>query len=594
MKKILIYAMLIASVTIQTGCTKDDPLEELENNEKWNNGGNEADDNGGNGSDNGSSTTTGELATFDITLDAVTAEPTEAATAYFPDEEDMLENNEFTTEIAIDLSNPVAKTENGVEISVDGGHVKANHGSTKKVCYVVSGTTTNGSLTILGDKKYAVRLNGVNITNPDSAALNLLSGKRAYVILADGTTNALVDGTGGSQKGALYCKGKLLFNGSGSLSVTGNTNNGIHSADYIVFSKGNKVYVKSTANHGIKANDGVFINGGILNVEVSAAAAKGINCESHIIVNGGRTTVLTSGNGVYDTEDKECKGAAGIKADSTLTVNAGELWLKSTGSGGKGINVDMEANFNGGGVYIVTTGGQFKSNNDTSSPKGIKVDGNLTISGGTIWVRTSGYNGEGIETKSELTITGGEVASYAYDDAINSKGDMTITGGYVYAHGQHNDGLDANGNCYIKGGVIYAICSGQPEVAIDANTEGGKKLYVTGGTIFALGGLESGAQLSQSCYQASSWSRKTWYALTVGNDTFVFQTPSSGGSGLVVSGASQPTLAAGVSLNGGTSYFGGLGVVGSTVSGGSNVTLSTYTGSNGMGGGPGGGPGGWH
>ena len=205
MKKILIYAMLIASVTIQTGCTKDDPLEELENNEKWNNGGNEADDNGGNGSDNGSSTTTGELATFDIMLDAVTAEPTETATAYFPDEEDMLENNEFTTEIAIDLSNPVAKTENGVEISVDGGHVKANHGSTKKVCYVVSGTTTNGSLTILGDKKYAVRLNGVNITNPDSAALNLLSGKRAYVILADGTTNALADGTGGSQKGALYC-----------------------------------------------------------------------------------------------------------------------------------------------------------------------------------------------------------------------------------------------------------------------------------------------------------------------------------------------------------------------------------------------------
>ena len=591
----MFYAMLIASVTIQTGCSKDDPLEEFENNEKWNNGDNSSDNNGGNESgNNGSSTTTGELATFDISLDAMTAEPTETATAYFPDEEDILENNEFTTEIAIDLSSPVAKTENGVEISVNGGHVKANHGSTKKVCYVVSGTTANGSLTIVGDKKYAVRLNGVNITNPDSAALNLLSGKRAYVILADGTTNILADGTGGSQKGALYCKGKLLFNGNGSLSVTGNTNNGIHSADYIVFRQGNKVSVKSTANHGIKANDGVFINGGILNVEVSAAAAKGINCESHIIVNGGRTTVLTSGNGIYDTEDKECKGAAGIKADSTLTVNAGELWLKSTGSGGKGINVDMEANFNGGSVYVITTGGQFKSNNDTSSPKGIKVDGNLTISGGTIWVRTSGYNGEGIETKSELTVTGGEVASYAYDDAINSKGNMTISGGYVYAHGQHNDGLDANGNCYIKGGVVYAICSGQPEVAIDANTEGGKKLYVTGGTIFALGGLESGAQLSQSCYQSSSWSRNTWYALTVGNDTFVFRTPSSGGSGLVVSGASQPTLRAGVSLNGGTSYFGGLGVVGSTVSGGTNIDLSNYTGSNGMGGGPGGGPGGWH
>ena len=100
--------------------------------------------------------------------------------------------------------------------------------------------------------------------------------------------------------------------------------------------------------------------------------------------------------------------------------------------------------------------------------------------------------------------------------------------------------------------------------------------------------MESGASLSQACYQASSWTPNTWYALTVGNETFAFQTPSSGGSGLVVSGASQPTLTAGVSLNGGSSYFGGLGVVGSTVSGGSSVSLSSYSGGNGMGGGPGG------
>ena len=593
MKKIMLYAMLMASAVVQTSCSSEDPLDELLNDERWNNGNNTSENNGINGPvGNGYSTTTGELATFDISLDAMTVEPAEAATEYFPDEEDMLENNEFTTEVAIDLSNPVAKTENGVEVTVNGGHITANHGSTKKVCYVVSGMTTNGSLTVLGDKKYAVKLDDVSITNPDSAALNLLSGKRAYILLPSGSINTLADGSGGSHKGTLYCKGKLLFNGTGSLSVTGNTNNGIHSADYIVFRKGNKVSVKSTANHGIKANDGVFVNGGILNVEVSAAAAKGINSESHVIVNGGRTTIITSGNGVYDTDDKEAKGAAGIKADSTLTVNGGELWLKSTGSGGKGINVDMEATFNGGSVYVVTTGGQFKSNNDTSSPKGIKVDGNLTINGGTIWVHTSGYNGEGIETKSVLTITGGEVASYAYDDAINSKSDMTISGGYVYAQGQHNDGLDANGNCYIKGGLVYAICSGTPEVAIDANTEGGKKLYVTGGTIIAVGGLENGSQLTQSCYQASSWSPNTWYALTVGSETFAFQTPSSGGSGLVVSGASQPTLQSGVSTSGGTSRFGGLGITGTTVSSGSSVSLSGYSGGNSMGGGPGG-PGGW-
>ena len=205
-------------------------------------------------------------------------------------------------------------------------------------------------------------------------------------------------------------------------------------------------------------------------------------------------------------------------------------------------------------------------------------------------MRTSGYGGEGIETKKELSITGGEVASYAYDDAINSKSTMTISGGNVFAQGQHNDGLDANGNCYIKGGTIYAICSGQPEVAIDANTEGGYKLYVQGGTIVAIGGLENGSSLSQSCYQASSWSANTWYALTVGTSTFSFQTPSSGGSGLVVSGASQPTLLSGISVSGGTSYFGGIALTDASVSGGSSVTLSSYTGGNNMGGGHGG----WH
>ena len=250
----------------------------------------------------------------------------------------------------------------------------------------------------------------------------------------------------------------------------------------------------------------------------------------------------------------------------------------------------MDANFCGGSVYVVTEGGQYKSNNDTSSPKGIKADGNINISGGTIWVRTNGYNGEGIETKSTMNITGGQVACYAYDDAINSKSDMTISGGYVYAQGKNNDGLDANGNMYIKGGLIYTICSGTPEVAIDANTEGGKKLYLTGGTVVAVGGLESGSSLSQSCYQAS-WSKDTWYTLTYGGNTFSFMTPSSGGSGLVVSAAATPTLASGTTVSGGTSVFGGIGIMSGTVSDGTSVSLSSYTGGNGIGNF---GPGGWH
>ena len=146
MKNFMISVMLIASISVLTCCSVEDPFEEYGGGNGWINGGNMP---GG----NGSSATTGELATFDIAIDRTTAEPTAVAKEYFPDEEDVLENNEFTKEVTIDLTNPVAKTENGVEVTVNGGHVTANHGSEKKICYVLSGTTTNGSFTVLGDKK---------------------------------------------------------------------------------------------------------------------------------------------------------------------------------------------------------------------------------------------------------------------------------------------------------------------------------------------------------------------------------------------------------------------------------------------------------
>ena len=483
---------LMAMMAVVTACSAQDPFSDYQGYDGANGMG------GMSGSNGSMSASSGELLTFSIDIDKTTAEPSSAASEYFPDEEDNLDNNSFANEVAIDLSNPTAKTENGVTITVNGGHITANHASTKGICYVLSGETSNGSFTVLGDKKYEVKLNGVSITNPDSAALNLLSGKRAYVVVADGTNNKLTDGTSSKNdhKGALYCKGKLLFNGSGTLEVYGNYNNGIHSADYIVFRKGNNIYAKSTANHGIKANDGIFINGGIINVETTAAAAKGINCESHIIVNGGRTTVITTGNGTYDTTDKEAKGAAGIKADSTFTMNAGVVKLKSSGSGGKGLKADCPSTINGGELYVITTGSQYSSNGDTASPKGIKVDDNLTINGGTIMVRTTGKNGEGIESKAILTINDGNVMVSAYDDAINSAGDLYIKGGNVTAVGTQNDGIDSNGNLYISGGTLIAYGASGAEAGIDIDER--HKLYITGGNIFGIGGRVDGTLGSTS------------------------------------------------------------------------------------------------
>ena len=565
MKKMTTIFTLMAMMAVVTACSAQDPFSDYQGYDGANGMG------GMSGSNGSMSASSGELLTFSIDIDKTTAEPSSAASEYFPDEEDNLDNNSFATEVAIDLSNPTAKTENGVTVTVNGNHITANHASTKGICYVLSGETASGSFTVLGDKKYEVKLNGVSITNPDSAALNLLSGKRAYVVVADGTNNKLTNGTSSKNdhKGALYCKGKLLFNGSGTLEVYGNYNNGIHSADYIVFRKGNNIYAKSTANHGIKANDGIFINGGIINVETTAAAAKGINCESHIIVNGGRTTVITTGNGTYDTTDKEAKGAAGIKADSTFTMNAGIVKLKSSGSGGKGLKADCPAIINGGELYVITTGSVFSSNNDTASPKGVKIDDNLTINGGTIMVRTKGSKGEGIESKATLTINDGTVLVSAYDDAINSAGDLYIKGGNVTVVGTQNDGLDANGNMYISGGNIVAYGASGAEAGIDIDER--HKLYITGGNIFGIGGRVDGTlgSTSQGIISTSgSVQANSTVSVSNGSSTVASFTmpPYSYNSGSIM--ISSPNLKSG------TSYTLSLGSTTQTVTASNSVSSS--------------------
>lgn len=379
-----------------------------------------------------------------------------------------------------------------------------------------------------------------------------------------------------------------------------------------------------TTDHENEDSGNIYITGGTVNINVTSTAGKGLKADGDINISDDATvTVKTSGKGKWDSDDSETKAASCLAADGNINISGGTLNLSSSGSGGKGIKCDGILTVSGGTTTVTTSGGLYYNNGTNentnytgntdnisssyySSPKGIKAgvktqngssytySGGITISGGKIYVTTSGHNAEGIESKNTLEITGGEIMVEAYDDAVNSGQDMTISGGYVYAHGTNNDGLDSNGNLYIKGGVVFAVGTSSPELAIDANSEDRKQLYVTGGTLFTIGGLESGSSLTQSCYYNSSWTRNTWYSMIVGNDTYAFKTPSSGGSTLVVSGSSQPTVKSGVTVSSGTSIFNSNGYVDATVTGGSNVSLSSYTGGNSGGGGgfnPGGGGG---
>ena len=571
-----------------------------------------------------------------------------------------------TVTMASNVSSYVTAEVSGAHVSISQTNTDAIDGD--EITYVLSGSTTDGSLTLDGSYKCTVSLTGLTMTNPNGAAINITNKKRIQLSVKNGTDNTLADGSDGSQKACIYSKGQLQLQGKGTLNVAGNTKHAIKSGDYITVKnltlnitsavgdginceeyfqmKSGAVTISGvgddgiqcdlsgdtstgeTADHDDEDSGNVYLEGGTLNISVTAAAAKGIKADGDMKISDGDITVKTSGGGVWDSDDKKTKASSCLSADGNMTISGGTLNLTSTGAGGKGINVDGTLTATSGTTTIKTSGNAVVASSSgsistvsssqqldrydsdyKSSPKGIKVDGAITISDNAIIsVTTTGAGGEGIESKTNINITGGQVTVNAVDDAINSSysdatkgtsgaGDLTISGGYVYARSTGNDGIDANGNCYIKGGVVYAIGTSSPEVAIDANSEEQKNLYVTGGTIVAIGGLENGSSLSQSCYSANSWSKNTWYLMTVGSETFAFQTPSSGGSTLVVSGASQPTLKSGVTISSGTSIFDGVGYTNATVSGGTNVSLSSYSGGNQgpSGGGPGGGgPGGWH
>ena len=477
-------------------------------------------------------------------------------------EDDDIMNTEFTQTVQVTYSltedASVAGANDDFTVTVNGNDVTIVYFGEEYVMYELSGYTNDGFFKLYSAKKQGITLNEVHITNPNGAAINVQGpqaepskGKRTFVVINDG--NALFDGetydntpSGEDEKATLFSEGQLIFSGNGTLTVGAFGKSGIVSDDYIAIQSGN------------------------INVSVST-------------------------NAYYDSEDAEYKSPAAIKANDYFSIKDGSLIISSSGTGGKGISCDGNGYFSGGNVSVTVSGNNYGSSggwggnsSDSKSAKGMKFEGNLYLSGSQVYVNCR--NHEGIEAKGTLTVSGGEIYSSSItDDAINSGGDFTISGGYVCGFSSGNDGLDANGNFYIKGGVVYAISARSPEVAIDANSEGGYKLYLTGGTLIAVGGLENGSSLTQSCYSASSWSTSTWYTLTIGSETYAFLTPTSGGTPLVVSGASTPTLQSGVTVSGGTSHFETMLYTDAFISGGSSVSLSSYTGGNGGGGGPGGG-----
>ncbi|MGM9791144.1 MAG: carbohydrate-binding domain-containing protein [Candidatus Cryptobacteroides sp.] len=476
------------------------------------------------------------------------------------DTEEIVDLDEFTKTIDIVWNGSSASITNGtsLEVAVDGGHVTVGTPDSEgqKVRINLSGSSTDGSLKIYNGvkaddthKKLLLSFNGLALQSGRGPALNIQSGKTAYLLL--GSENSLSDCAsysaipdGEDAKGCIFSEEQLVFLGDGSLSVSGLYKHAICSDDYITFI-GGELEVVSAASDGIhtngyvrvdggklninsqgegiqceKAEEGFFymtggclaitssgdksggietaadilIDGGILNVSVSGNAAKCLKSDNNICITGGSLDLHASGGGLYDTTEKDAKAAACIKAENIVTLEGGVISCRSTGNGGKGINCYRFICNDPTRLSVNTSGSTYNYSSQTCRPKAVKATDGVQVNGGNIEIETTGTEGEGLESKSWVEINGGKVAINAKDDGINAATTITFNGGYTYVYSTANDGIDSNynkaGSIVFNGGVVIAHSAGGPENGFDADSNG--NLSFNGGMIFCTGGQMGG------------------------------------------------------------------------------------------------------
>ncbi len=217
---------------------------------------------------------------------------------------------EYTSDYAegvVDIALGDQSTVDGYGATVDGSMVTI----TAAGVYSISGTLTDGRLVVDAKGKVYLEFDGVDITSSSGPALLILDAKKVTLTLVEGTSNFLADSAGNSEyDAALYTNDTLIINGKGSLTVTGNDNEGISSDDDIIINAGT-VRIDSV-DDGLNAHDDITVTGGSVYV---VAGGDALDSNGTINVAGG--TLIAMG-GI-------AAGDGGLDAIGAMTITGGTV-----------------------------------------------------------------------------------------------------------------------------------------------------------------------------------------------------------------------------------------------------------------------------
>ncbi len=478
-------------------------------------------------------------------------------------EDDKVENFTFPQIVKINFSGNTAELSaapTGVTVNGSGAKVNINS-EIEGLELILSGSSPNGAITINSSKKIKLTLNGVNLANSNGPAINILSGKRTFVVLNSGTNNTLVDGKvysaqNESYKGTLFSEGELIFSGKGRLTVTGNRGHAICADDYVIVRDGT-ITVLSAAKDGIHGNDFILIENGNININ---SEKEGLDCElGGLRINNGTLKIETTG-----------PKAPAIKSETTTTITGGKINISVSGAASKGIRGKSGVTISGGIIDIQTKGDALFENNDVSSAAGISSNGNVNISGATtsLTIASSGSAGKGISCDGALEIINGTIKVTTTGETFYGGGTSSSSQQRYYGRGGFGGGgssnrstakgIKAEGDLTIRGGNITVTTgSASNSEAIESK----RKFIVYGGTIKATA-YDDAINAAEMIINGGEI-----FALSINNDGLDSNGPVTISGGLVITAAARGGMEGGIdcdryplSIKGGTVLsFGGVG-----------------------------------
>ena len=400
-------------------------------------------------------------------------------------------------------------SDEGVEPLIDAAALEGNQVIiSQSGTYQLSGQLSDGQVTVDTEDDGIVRLilDNLSINSSSGPALYIQNADKVLIFLQAGSENFLSDGSNyllphaesDEPNATIFSNTELSLDGSGTLTIAANYNDGIASKDGLIITGGN-IYINAL-DDGIRGKDYVVIRNASLNITANGDGIKSDESEDaskgFITIEAG-TVIIQAGSDAIEAET-----SVSILAGEFDLVSGGgsENWLDSSTSA-KGIKAGDSVLIENGSFTIDSSDDCLHSNNTitinsgsfsmASGDDGMHADAELTINGGQI---TIGQSYEGLES-AIITINAGDIQIVSSDDGINLAGGADSSGMNAEMpdgdrpgrnFGRGGDAFNQSGDyaLYINGGEVVVNASGD---GIDSNGS----IEMTNGSVIVNGPVEN-------------------------------------------------------------------------------------------------------